>query len=99
MKGLWKVILQYQLKQVSDAFIWLGHPALGAFDFVIGYYISWFAAGILVWLYVNYELSEERIIDDKAYVDIKDFAIGFVAAAIVLLAILFAVFFRWLARL
>ena len=59
--------------------IWLGHPALGAMTFV-GLELNPVIAALWVWLYLKYETNEDKWIKDRAYIDVKDFMIGFGAA-------------------
>jgi hypothetical protein len=58
MKGFWKIILEYQLKQLWDGIVWLGHPALGALTVRITLYLNPYI-GVFCFLgYMRYQMQE-----------------------------------------
>ena len=63
--------------KVLPILIWLGHPLLGALTFEIGQAAGPVYAALWVWLYLKYETNEDHWIHDRAYIDVKDFMIGF----------------------
>jgi hypothetical protein len=71
---------------IKQVIYWGGHPALGAMTLAAGYLHPVYAA-LWVWLYLKYEINEDKWIKDKAYIDVKDFMQGFGAA--------FSVVFVW----